>query len=125
MTRLLTSSLVLFASAALFLAGVLSQADAAAPYVAPTSLSLIEDEQTASGPTIPPGPWDEEEEDEGGTKVASGPTIPPGPWDEEDEEEGTKVASGPTIPPGPWDEEDEEEGGTKIAAKAYASQYRS
>jgi hypothetical protein len=32
--------------------------------------------------------------------VASGPTMPPGPWDQKP----VTVASGPTMPPGPWDQ---------------------
>jgi hypothetical protein len=48
----------------------------------------------ASGPTMPPGPWDGKP-----VAVASGPTMPPGPWDGKP----IAVASGPTMPPGPWD----------------------
>ncbi len=33
-------------------------------------------------------------------ELSSGPTMPPGPWDEKP----VQVASGPTMPPGPWDE---------------------
>ena len=45
----------------------------------------------ASGPTMPPDPWEE-------IRVASGPTMPPDPWEE------IRVASGPTMPPDPWEE---------------------
>ena len=51
-----------------------------------------EEIDVASGPTIPPDPW------EGRTELASGPTIPPDPW-----EGRTELASGPTIPPDPWE----------------------
>lgn len=116
MKKLLSSLSVLFASAALFAAGILSQSRCEPNPAAPTSITVIIDHTLASGPTIPPGPWDEEEPNSGETKIASGPTIPPGPWDEEEPNSGeTKIASGPTIPPGPWDEEEPNSGETKLA----------
>jgi hypothetical protein len=102
MKKLFASTTVLFATAALFAAGVIAQSDTDVNLVAPTSLSVIIDYQTASGPTIPPIDDDET----GGTKVASGPTIPP---IDDDTTGGTK-ASGPTIPP----IDDDETGGTKV-----------
>jgi hypothetical protein len=115
MKKLFSSLSVLFASAALFAAGVLSQSKCEPNLAAPTSITVIVDHTLASGPTIPPGPWDEEETGSGDTKIASGPTIPPGPWDEEETGSGdTKIASGPTIPPGPWDEEESGPGDTKV-----------
>jgi hypothetical protein len=91
MATFLNNSKVLFVCAALFVFGTIAKSDAGANLAAPTSLSLMYQGEQASGPTIPPGPWDEEE-GEGETKVASGPTIPPGPWDEEEGEGETKIA---------------------------------
>ena len=90
MKRLLSSTTVLIASAALFAAGVMSQLTTRGQFAAPTSLSVFIEYDLASGPTIPPGPWDEESSN-GETKIASGPTIPPGPWDEEPSNGETKV----------------------------------
>jgi hypothetical protein len=45
----------------------------------------------ASGPTLPPAPWEQ-------VQVASGPTLPPAPWEQ------VQVASGPTLPPAPWEQ---------------------
>lgn len=84
MKKLLSSLSVLFASAALFAAGILSQSQSEPNPAAPTSITVIVDHTLASGPTIPPGPWDDEDTGSGDTKIASGPTIPPGPWDDED-----------------------------------------
>ena len=44
----------------------------------------------ASGPTLPPQPWEN-------IQLASGPTLPPQPW------ENIQLASGPTLPPQPWE----------------------
>lgn len=103
MKSLFANSTLFFASAALFTAGIAAQTNFYADPAAPTSLSMMIECQTASGPTIPPIDDDET----GGTKVASGPTIPP---IDDDETGGTKVASGPTIPP----IDDDETGGTKV-----------
>lgn len=46
--------------------------------------------QIASGPTVPPAPWET-------FQIASGPTVPPAPW------ETFQIASGPTVPPAPWE----------------------
>ena len=114
MTKLLARTSVLLTAAALFTTGLMLQGDSS-KMAAPTSLSVMDDQTLASGPTIPPGPYDEEESGSGGTKIASGPTIPPGPYDEEESGSGgTKIASGPTIPPGPYDEEESGSGGTKV-----------
>jgi hypothetical protein len=88
MKSLLASTSVLCASAVLFAIGVMSQSKSDTNLAAPTSLSVIVDHKLASGPTIPPGPWDEDDSGSGGTKIASGPTIPPGPWDEDDSDSG-------------------------------------
>ena len=88
MSRILASTSLLFASAALFAAAVVFQPTGAGNRVAPTSLTVIVEDKVASGPTIPPGPWDEDDDGSGGTKLASGPTIPPGPWDEDDDGSG-------------------------------------
>ena len=88
MTRILTSTAVLLASAGLFTASMIWQPGAAGTRVAPTSLTFMADDTLASGPTIPPGPWDEEDSGSGGTKIYSGPTIPPGPWDEDESGSG-------------------------------------
>ena len=99
MKTLLTSTTAILASAVLFAAGLMIQSGTSAHSNAPATLPLSL-EKTASVPTIPPGPWDDDDSSSGGTKVASGPTIPPGPWDDDDSSSGTKIASGPTIIPG-------------------------
>jgi len=91
MKRILASTAVLIASAALFAAGSMSKLSTQGEFAAPTSISIFVDHDLASGPTIPPGPWDEEGSGSGETKIASGPTIPPGPWDEEPGSGETKV----------------------------------
>jgi hypothetical protein len=102
MKNLLTSTTAILASAALFAAGLMFQSGTCTHLNAPATLPI--EKKLASGPTIPPGPWDGVDSNSPGTKIASGPTIPPGPWDDDDSGSGsTKVASGPTIPPGPWD----------------------
>lgn len=73
MKNLFASSTLLFASAALFAAGLLFQSRADEKLVAPTSLSVPVECVLGSGPTIPPI----DEDTSGETKVASGPTIPP------------------------------------------------
>lgn len=113
MIKLLTRTSILFASAALFAAGLISQSNTEIKSVAPTSLTVIVDDSLASGPTLPPGDYDEDED--GGTKVASGPTLPPGDYDEDEDGGTTKVASGPTLPPGDYDDEDPDSGDTKVA----------
>ena len=89
MKNLFASMTLLFASAVLFAAGVITKSDTM-ELAAPTSLSVLEEPQFGSGPTIPP--IDEEDTGAGGTNlVASGPTIPP--IDEEDTGAGgTNVA---------------------------------
>ena len=91
MKTLLSNTTVLLACAALFAAGLFTKSAVEADLVAPTSLSLIHEDQEASGPTIPPGPWDDEDTEEE-PKIASGPTIPPGPWDDEETGEEPKIA---------------------------------
>jgi hypothetical protein len=82
----------LFAVAALFATGFLLQSEEKTHVSAPTSLSIFDLESFASGPTIPPGPYDEDDSNPGETKLASGPTIPPGPYDEDDSGSGeTKI----------------------------------
>ena len=110
MKNLFASMTLLFAAAALFAAGVITKSDAR-NLAAPTSLSVLEEPQFASGPTIPP--IDEDDTGAGGTNVASGPTIPP--IDDDDTGAGgTNVASGPTIPP--IDDDDTGAGGTNLTA---------
>jgi len=102
MKTLLTSTTAIFASALLFAAGLIIQSGMSAHFNAPATLPTSL-EKIASGPTIPPGPWDDDDSSSGGTKVASGPTIPPGPWDDDDSSSGTKIASGPRILASPGD----------------------
>src|ERR1700759_1278490 len=45
----------------------------------------------ASGPTMPPDPWQD------GSLAMSGPTMPPDPW-----QDALLAMSGPTMPPDPW-----------------------
>ena len=87
MTKLLARTSVLFTAAALFAAGLVLQSESGAK-VAPTSLSVFDTETLASGPTLRPGPYDEDDSGSGGTKIASGPTLPPGPYDEDDSGSG-------------------------------------
>ena len=93
MNSILTNIRVFGSVAALFVAATATQVW----YGCPETTAVPQEITIASGPTLPPGPWDEGKE----VNVASGPTLPPGPWDEGKE---VNVASGPTLPPGPWDE---------------------
>lgn len=110
MKKIFASFSLLFASAVLFAAGVITQSQTQFNLVAPTSLSVLEDYSFASGPTIPP--IDEDDTGAGGTHVASGPTIPP-IEDDDTGAGGTNVASGPTIPP--IEDDDTGAGGTNVA----------
>ena len=93
MKNLLTSTTAILASAALFAAGLMIQSGTRIESHAPATLPMCIEKKIASGPTIPPGPWDDDDSSSGDTKVASGPTIPPGPWDGDDSGSGgTKVA---------------------------------
>jgi hypothetical protein len=100
MKNLLTSTTAILASAALFAAGLMLQSETPMHSNAPATLPVSIEQKLASGPTSPPGPWDDDDTGSGGTKIASGPTIPPGPWDDDDSSSGsTKIASVPTIAP--------------------------
>ena len=86
MKKILASTSLLFISAALYAAGFIAKATVAGQVVAPTSLSVLVDDDLRSGPTLPPDDYDFPE-----TKIASGPTLPPDDYDYP-EGEGPNVA---------------------------------
>ncbi len=70
MKNLFARTSVLIAAAALFATGLALQSESHTNIAAPTSLSVIELDVLASGPTIPPGPYDEDDSSSGGQKLA-------------------------------------------------------
>jgi hypothetical protein len=78
MTKIFSNRTVFATIAIVFLVAALFHTVKGGKTVAPTGLTLVSESQTFSGPTMPPGPWNE-------TKLkanSSGPTMPPGPWNE-------------------------------------------
>jgi len=92
MSRLLENKLMFAAVLALFALACAANALQGAGVPVHSHKLLAEPVNVASGPTLPPDPWD------GNVTIASGPTLPPDPWDG-----NVTIASGPTLPPDPWD----------------------
>lgn len=92
--------------ATLFVAAALTQAWLGTPAFEPAQPGSVW--MQPPDPSSHPSRADQQDADRT-DGVASGPTLPPGPWDEKPEtpEQPQIVASGPTLPPGPWDEKPE------------------
>ena len=70
MNKIFARTSVWFAVATLFASGFLLQSKENTHPAAPTSLSILDEDTLASGPTIPPGPYDEDDDNPGDTKIA-------------------------------------------------------